>query len=445
MNMTLTEGDFQEAVYANPPTRKSRLETYLYDETMLDSLEVATQLYDPDRPLNRMVVAIPIAAHQESPETISRTLDLYADQKLAAPFSICLLLNCPSDQYTDREVTKTLLAVGEAKQKHRKTLDIRSAVATFKEPAIGEVRKTLWDAIAHVSLQEGAYEAPDDEVIVINNDIDTEYLSPRYIHNIQRFYERKQITRNSVGRPSDLLPLGGTNVTHGLRMDTHPHTSGGMLWADMAFRQLQDAGLGGAYEAGLVVPLSYYARQGGFDFTAKTHESKVLHGRHNTNETTIQSTSLVTSPRRYLERFPEFGYKVWTDETFTAQDDCRTQAEGEVRDTTQEELDTHLKETAKQWGEWYLFAGFTQARKRFSRAINQSPSVLSPEAAEKEALLVTKTIRARANLAHRVLNDVVGSSANEALLPTEKDVLKMAKELLSLYEEQPQENENRIS
>ncbi len=443
--MTFTEGDFQEAVYANTPTRKSRLETYLYDETMIDSLEVATQLYDPDKPLNRTVVAIPVAAHQESPETISRTLDLYAVQKLAEPFSVCLLLNCPTDQHASKEVTKTLLAVSEAKRKHRDVLDIRSAIATFKEPVIGEIRKSLWDGIAHVSLKEGAYEALEDEVIVINNDIDAEYMSPRYIHNVQRFYERSQGRRNQLKHPSELLPLAGTGVRHALRPETHPNTSGAVLWADMAYRQLQDAGLGGAYEAGLVVPLSYYARQGGFDPEARTYESGFLHGRHFIAEKAIKSTTLLTSPRRYLEMFPATGYNIWSDETFGANDDCRTQVEADLADTSQEELDMHVREKTKEWGSWYLYSGIAAAKKRFDRAINKSALQFDLDAADEEAHAVIKIIRARTNLAHKVLKNIVGSPVNADLLPTEEDVVSTAVKLLSVYEQKASENENRIS
>lgn len=409
------------------PLRKDRIETYLYDETKADALDVARQLRNPKKPLAPTVVAIPVAAHQESPETVINTIEQYAGQKDAGEFTVSLLLNYPANEHGSSNVSAIEKTVARLKKQHKDTLDLRYAKKLFLEPTIGAIRKSLWDGIAHVALMDGLYDQPENDVVMINNDIDAEFISPVYVRNVQRFYDRAQGRRNSVGIPSDLLPLGATQVRHAMRWDTHPRTSGAVFWNDLAHRQVMDAQLNGGYEAGLVVPLSLYARNGGFDASATKHESRPMHGRGDSVaiQRRIQSTAIVTSPRRYLERFPSVGYDVWGGETFTHTDGCRTTDELSFPDATQEEVDKHVGRDIERFGQWFVDAGQLIAERKYGHSEGLSGPI-SVEKVVTEARETHRLVTSRIRLAHKVMTQIVQSPTNVPHLPR----LTLATEIL---------------
>jgi len=418
---------FNERMSIPAPLRKDRVEAYLYDETNHDALDIGSQLYNPNKALSSTVVAIPVAAHQESPEVVIRTIEQYAQQKDSDPFTISLLLNYPSEEYSSANISSIVRAVVGLKKRYRDTLDLRFAQKEFPQPTIGAIRKSLWDGIAHVSLADGLYDEAENDVLVVNNDIDAERISPVYIRNIQQFYERAQGRRNTVGIPSDLLPLGATQIRHGMRWETHPRTSGAVFWNDLAHRQAMDAELNGGYEAGLVVPLSLYARNGGFDASAVKHESRPMHGRGDTvaQQRRIQSTELVTSPRRYLERFPSVGYGIWGDDVFGHTNDCRVVDEHAFPDATQAQLDAHVHESIEQFGQWFVDAGQLIAERKFGH----SQLLSEPIAVDRVVAEVRETHRilsSRIKLAHKVMTEIVKSPYNIPNLPR----LTLATELL---------------
>lgn len=420
-------GVFSDRMSIPTPLRKDRVEAYLYDEANHDALEVGGQLYNPKKPLSPTVVAIPVAAHQESPEVVTRTIEQYAQQKGSGAFTVSLLLNYPLEEYEPPNVNSIVRTVAGLKKRYKDTLDLRYAQKQFRDPTIGAIRKSLWDGLAHVSLANGLYDQPENDVVVINNDIDAEYISPVYIRNIQRFYDRAQGRRNSVGIPSDLLPLGATQVRHGMRWDTHPRTSGAVFWNDLAHRQVMDAELNGGYEAGLVVPLSLYARNGGFDASATKHESRPMHGRGDTvaQQRRIQSTALVTSPRRYLERFPSVGYGVWDDESFGHTNDCRVVDERAFPDATQAQVDEHVHEDIERFGQWFVDAGQLVADRKFGYTQPLSGPI-SVDKVVAEARETHRIVTSRIKLAHKVMAEIVKSPYNIPSLPR----LSLATELL---------------
>ncbi len=428
------EGGFTAKFEIPTPLRKDRVEAYLYDEAGETAKEIAGQLQNPRKPLSSTVVAIPIAAHQEAPETIIRTIEQYAQQKDAADFTVSLLINYPVDHRSSSNISAVRRTVNKLEKKYKDTLDLRHAEKLFIEPTIGNIRKTLWDGLAYMALDEGAYDSPENEVIVLNNDIDAEYITPVYIRNIQNFYSRAQGRRNSVGIPGDLLPLGATQVRHASRWDTHPRTSSAVFWTDLAHRQVMDAELNGGYEAGLVVPLSLYARHGGFDASATKHESRPLHGRGDTEsrQRSIQSTGIVTSPRRYLERFPTVGYGIWEGDSFGHTNDCRVVDERAFPDATQAEVDAHVGNDIEVYGQWFVEAGQRIAERKFAHSQTFSEP-LSVEAVVAEARETHRLVTSRIKLAHKVMTEIVKSPSNVSGLPALNYATRMLEdELLGL-------------
>ncbi|MEO7905281.1 MAG: hypothetical protein ABIR91_05845, partial [Candidatus Saccharimonadales bacterium] len=160
------------------------------------------------------------------------------------------------------------------------------------------------------------YDDPNDDIIGINHDIDAIAISPRYINRIQRYYRNQKRHYNRNGLAKAPLSPSSTVITHALSTD-HPNISKAVQWADFTTRQL-DA----AYEAGLVFPLSHYAHAGGFQASDQTYETGTL--CRNTALPRIPSTTMQTSPRRYIDRIQHGYAKMWSSETFGPNDDCRT-------------------------------------------------------------------------------------------------------------------------
>jgi len=304
------------------PSRKSRLETYIfenvYQETVLDYAED----FITDKTIHPYGVLIPVAAHQEAGR-IAKSMAEYAAQEDAEPTTIFLFLNYPSYTANYDDVNNCVEEVERAKSNHPE-LDIRYTIVGYPEPIIGEIRKDLWDAVLYAALHDGIYDTPDGEFIGINHDIDTERISKHYLRNVQNYYKEAQAELNASGVPQDAMKSRFTRVKHAYDFERYPNVSRGALWGDFVYRQSYR---NGSYEEGLVVPLTYYALAGGFDATARTLETRNLIPP---DKEGIPGTSMDTSLRRYVSRFGGYGYEnLWTDDSFTANDDCRVSEPGQ--------------------------------------------------------------------------------------------------------------------
>ncbi len=331
-----------ESLYTHmkPPTRKARLETYFWDTGGVGSGNIINSFRDPKLPLASTVVAIPVAAGQEF-SALAPSIDAYASQKKCEPFSVALLLNfrrgISGDEFAKAEAT-----VAEAerlKRDYEGQVDIRLAVHQFNAPTIGKIRKALWDTLAFLAYCEGKLEDEHDEVLVVNHDIDTVQITPHYIGNIQSTYANLQQQLEQGGNHREALPLRYTHVRHHLPFKTHPNTARGIKWKD---RTIDNAIPYVGYEEGLVVPLTHYALSGGFSPDAKTHETRPFFPKHAHKIPTIPGTRMLTSPRRYIDRFPNHGFEdTWTTDSFGDNDSCRDDAP--KRDATAEELAFHVE------------------------------------------------------------------------------------------------------
>lgn len=300
-------------------TRKNRVEHYLGSlpaaEHDGDSF-VADDFYDSNKPLASTLALIPIAAHQES-RWIAPTMAEYAKQQTDESFSVCLFLNAPLDQTNASTVDETVAAVEVAKRQHPQ-LDIRSSLEFIDEPTIGLVRRRLWNAALMLAHYEGAYDNLTHEVMALNHDIDTMKMSPRYIHRVQDHFRAQQQKYDRHNIWNAVTSPAATLTKHGQHPD-YPNIGKLTFWHDLAMRQL---GNSGRYEAGMVIPLSLYAHEGGFKANSVTHETnsilkgKSIHG--------VQGTILETSPRRYIDRARNGLAEIWTAQSFGATNNCRT-------------------------------------------------------------------------------------------------------------------------
>ncbi len=335
-------------------TRRSIVEDYLTQYGSPIARELAGDFKDDRQPLANTIVAIPVAAHQDS-GLIHDALRQYANQQDNDPFSICLLLNAPDNAAPDSwdnaasQTRRTAL--------HYPNLDIRITSVSYPDPTIGAVRKDLWDAIAYRALEDGAYEQSGHDDIVLNNDIDVDSMSPHYIHHIQHHYEQKDGDKAKA-----ISPLGSTALRHALPFRTHPNTAGGILWADLVQLRRQRAGTSGGFEAGLAVPLATYAQMGGFQAERSLGESFTLvNGRQGQNNVDfIPGSWLHTSPRRYIDRFPEHGFAdIWTADSFGATDRCR--------DTT-----THPSDATEDQRNHHIRSSFPGVQQAFEELTNET-------------------------------------------------------------------------
>lgn len=303
------------------PPRWSRLHTYAYDEYNETALDQAKRLIEYG-PIKNYGVLIPVAAHQES-GNIANAMDQYAAQEGADPFSVVLYLNSPegSDQTA---IDQTVDQVEQAIAKHPE-LDIRYAQNTYRaNTPIGQIRKDLWDAAGLTVMGGDIYDTPDGEFIGINHDIDTVTIGRHYIRNIQNFYKAEQSYLNKIDMASDPMLPKFTQVKHAYPFETHPNIAKTMFWVDYSHRQHSPNGM---YEEGLVVPLSYYNQQKGFDPKAQTYETERILAPAGQRDG-IPGTIMETSPRRYIDRLGQNAISnIWTNESFGDNDACRDNVE----------------------------------------------------------------------------------------------------------------------
>ncbi|MBC7708334.1 hypothetical protein H7Y63_03855 [Polaromonas sp.] len=271
---------------------------------------MAESLLSSGKPLANTVVIIPVAAHQEA-ANVAHTIDEYAKQQDCEPFTVVLGLNAPWDQNGNEAIAATEGAVNNAMAAHP-NLDIRFTSVFYDEPVIGEIRRDLWNGVLLASQRTGNYD-DGTEIIGINHDIDLIRLSPNYVKKVQQAYGRRD--RRHIITP--VSPSRGSLTKHAYSAE-HPIISRTVFWNDYCCRRT-----GVVFEAGIIVPMSMYAQHGGFDPSAKTHEVAGYTDRSPQRTRLLPGTHMETSLRRYVARIDAHGYRIWSTDSFTANDECR--------------------------------------------------------------------------------------------------------------------------
>jgi hypothetical protein len=293
-------------------TRQEQAAKFCEELTSQDAASariIADDLHKGTKELANTVVIIPVAAGQDA-DLIAHTVSEYSRQDSPDPFTLILGLNAPTSDKDSLQVQKTKNEAEQAKKSYP-SVDIRSTFLTYDEPIIGQIRRDLWNAITLASVENASF--IKKEVIGINHDIDLVRLSPDYIRRVQDHYSRRD-SRHIVNAVS---PAIGSMTNHAYSQK-HPNTSKAVYWNDFYFREMNIA-----YEAGIIIPLSLYAKYGGFSGSARTHEVASFTNRVNQTPKLLAGTFMDTSPRRYLARINEHGYDIWSVDSFSANDECR--------------------------------------------------------------------------------------------------------------------------
>lgn len=272
--------------------------------------------------LHEYTVLIPVAAHQES-SVIYHTLQQLALQQTEIPFSVILNMNQPYES-DEEAVSQTHKELARAKQDFQH-LDIRQINKTYLDPKIGAIRADLWDASLNAGIAGGTISKQQD-MIGINGDIDLIKMPRHYIDTIQKTISRKQERTKRIAQTIG-FPVSQAVVVDprwapikNASLQTHPNVARATVWSDGLFR-MTDVG----FEAGAVIPMSWYAKYGGFNAEDKMSEVLNLIAKApNTKVRMIKGLPLETSPRRYIERLHEHRIdQIWGADTFHADEDYR--------------------------------------------------------------------------------------------------------------------------
>lgn len=337
------------------PSRKSRLETYFWDSTDEVSDEIAADFYRPEKPVASTAVLVPVALHQDLGH-VDTALSLYDQQTGAEPFTIFLSFNSPAEveqRYLDACAREVASFADDYPD-----LDIRHTIQLYDPPIIGQVRKDLWDGALKTAYCDGVFDEPISEVIGINHDIDSVTMSPNYIQSIQRHYKKQQADQSRDGFAQDVMNPAASNTRLEIPA-SHPNTAKGIFWQQAIYHQYFNS-TGSGYDAGMIMPFSYYAKKGGFAKT-RTYETKPLVPTSLGTLSKIQASKLVTSSRRQIDRFPDNGYNIWTDESFSATDNCRSQPLEMLRDATTDELSEHIFDNLDSHADVLVAAGVVKS------------------------------------------------------------------------------------
>jgi hypothetical protein len=314
------------------PTREERVRVFLGDHLNASDQElynlVAESFHDPIKPMANTAVLIPVAAQQDV-NLIHNAMEQYSKQRGHEPFTIFMLLNAPTDsdlmEVSDKEVQRVTKSFPE--------LDIRSIYAEYSDPSIGGIRFDLWNSALMLAYHEKLIKPGKPDIIGINHDIDVNYISPHYIKRVQQYYEFRQSRAAMVGMPEAPLRPAGTRVSHSV-LPSHPNVGKVTQWVDNTYFQMPERA---SYEAGIVIPFSWYTLLGGFDPMNKTHETSWIND--GTPLKNITSAQLYTSPRRYIDRLEEHRTTgIWTPDSFGTSDDCRESLKPDISTNVAEEL-----------------------------------------------------------------------------------------------------------
>lgn len=374
--------------------RRQLMENYLGQLPSGDqeiSKAMAEDLNNFDRPLANTVVIIPVAAHQEA-ANVRHTVSEYARQRDCEPFTVVLGLNAPAEMLNIESVAATEQAVNDAIVEHP-DLDIRYTIDYYGEPVIGEIRRDLWNAVLYAAQQTGNIR-DGSEIIGINHDIDLVKLASTYISRVQKLYAKRD-ARHLV---TPVSPPRGSYTKHAFSPE-HPNISAAVFWNDFYYR-LNDS----AYEAGIIIPMSLYANQGGFKREAVTHEVGGLTSNSGRTAKLLKGTYMETSPRRYIWRMNDHGYNIWSTDSFSATDECRTS--NQHPDITQKRKLDIVRQSLPGFASKFADLAVKQTYiNRLYTAEFDAPKLTPNE------LLVAYFYNAMkiSQLGHRILSSIVGS------------------------------------
>lgn len=278
-------------------------------------------------PLAPTAVLIPVAAHQEA-SNIYPAMAQYAGSESTDPFSVVLNMNWPqgADQ---RSIEDSIQALHKAQEDFPQT-DIRYITKEYQEPRIGEIRADLWDAVL-VALEMTDTE-PYQPHIGLNHDIKQVKVPRRYIGLMQRFAE----TQN------DLPFFGG--YAHAPNED-YPNVSKAVMWQNFTCKAN-----GFRYEPSTIMPMDWYADEGGFDRSAKFREVHSLLERNDTpRDRYVRSPALLASSRRHVAHLRKGSYStLWdpkafhTDESHRSPDAPKDLTEEELFGVVKDSIDTQV-------------------------------------------------------------------------------------------------------
>lgn len=234
----------------------------------------------------------------------------------------------------DGAVQATMAQIGAAQERHPH-LDVRTSIPErYADPKIGTIRRNLWNAALLLAHYEGRFDDPASDVTGINNDIDLIRMSPRYIARIQEMRDKIQHTYTTMGIPSSVSRAHSTLVKHAYD-PSRPNVAKATFWNDFSYWQKRPRG---SYDAGLVLPFSYYAEHGGIKREARYYEMEPM---LRTDLYVIPRTVLETSPRRFAERLQSHGLEdIWSEDSFGADDACRH--DNGIPDISHAQLESHV-------------------------------------------------------------------------------------------------------
>jgi len=300
--------------------------TTRYNESIqeMNSLDAQSDEILREGPLANYAVLIPVAAHQEA-SSIYKTLGLYSKQQTREPFSVVLNMNYPfaSDPLP---IGESFAELARAK-KDFPQLDVRHFESQYIDPTIGGIRGDLWDATL-LAAERGGTITPQRDMICFNHDIDLEKLPRGYIDKLQAVFEQRTDTSNKRLQSLRVLtdeapiirPVFG-NMKHAFD-PSHPNISRANLWFDSLVKIRE-----GGFEAGLVMPMGFYASSGGFSASDTTSEVLGLIERgSDVFPDLIHTPAAETSPRRLIEKLsrPDTTFdEIWSEGSFAATENYR--------------------------------------------------------------------------------------------------------------------------
>ncbi len=161
----------------------------------------------PRRTSELFLVGIPVAAHQESWETIERTLDLLRLQTSnPRHYRVFLLLNSPEDQFHNQRFENTRIKIDQYKHKHP---EFRLSIDEQAFPvgsSIGRIRAHLWDGIIDWTQSKGNGRLPKN-LVGLTTDIDTCNMSQSLIFQYQYQFDAHPWLDIGYGRLSFAKPF----------------------------------------------------------------------------------------------------------------------------------------------------------------------------------------------------------------------------------------------
>ncbi len=391
------------------------------------AIAMATSFIDPNKPVAKTAVLIPVAAHQDS-DVIIPTLGEYARQKTDSPFTVFLHLNAPFDSTDYKKVEAAEENVAKARELFPE-LDVRSATNYYDNAPIGEIRRDLWNAAFLLSYHEHGFNSGD--VIGINNDIDAQRISPHYIARIQEFYERRTDKRRKLlgDRIADRAVQGwaATRVTHAV-LPSHPNTGKVTSWVDNTSFQAPGHL---SYEAGVVIPFSTYAHLSGFNSESVTHETSwIFEGNYSGY---VSGAQLYTSPRRYIDRLRHHDTsEIWTNDSFGANDACRAVLPEDINTERAEEVifERLADDLTQYWLPGVLIE--TVARPMLNRKLLGD---ITEAYAEGMVSAATGKVERQLAKAERLLRKMVGSDLLADIVKENYDAASSAREQVALMKQ----------